>query len=480
MIEDSIFDCEKPKEECGIFGVFNRPDAAELTYLGLYALQHRGQQGAGIACSDGEKMSRYTGSGLVRDVFANEKILESLQGIHAIGHNRYSADTLAMNSQPILAKYKYGQLAAAHNGYLTNANFLRENMENDGAIFTTTTDTEVVMHLIARSKADTLAGAIKVALSLVEGAYSMVFLNNDQLFAARDPLGIRPLAIGKLGDNFVISSETCAFDLIEAELVREVEPGEIIMISKNGLESIHTFPNMAKRHAHCIFEYIYFSRPDSIVFNESVEHIRRAFGRQLAIEHNIPEGADFVMGVPDSANTAALGYSEGANLPFQLGLIRNHYVGRTFIRAGQSDRDFGVKVKFNPIAAHLKDKIVVIVDDSVVRGTTMRKIIKLVRNAQPKEIHLRISSPPVINPCFYGVDMANKEKFIANNRTLEEIREYLKVDSIQFLTVEGMLSVFPENVRKNYCCACFNGDYPICIQNCFEEPMSTGDQVLMF
>jgi len=484
MIEDSIFDFadgdDKPKEECGIFGIFNCQDSTELTYLGLYAQQHRGQQSAGIACSDGKKMSRYTGVGLVRDVFSNEEILNNLQGIHAIGHNRYSADAFAMNSQPILIKCKHGQLAAAHNGYLTNAGFLRQTMENAGAIFTTSTDTEVIMHLVARSRAETIQEAIIDALKAVEGAFSTVFLSNDELFAARDLLGFRPLAIGKLGDSFVVASETCAFDLIEAEFLREVEPGEIIKISEKGLESIYTFPQRIPKHtyAHCIFEYIYFSRPDSIVFNESVENVRRAFGRKLATEHPIPKGVDFVMGVPDSANTAALGYSEGANIPFKVGLIRNHYVGRTFIRAGQSDRDFGVKVKFNPIAAHIKDKIVVIVDDSIVRGTTMRKIIKLIRSAQPKEIHLRISSPPIINPCFYGVDMTVKEKLIANNRTNEEIRQYLNVDSLEYLSVDAMLSVFPEEKRKNYCCACFNGKYPICIEDCIEQQKNT-DQLCL-
>jgi amidophosphoribosyltransferase len=474
MIEDCIYSDDKLNEECGIFGIFNHSQASFITYLGLYALQHRGQESTGIVSSDGKILYRHTGMGLVRDVFSSRQILNDLQGNHAIGHNRYSTTggSFMINTQPVVINFKAGQLAAAHNGNLTNSQKLRNQMENDGSIFTTTTDTEVIMHLVARSKSPTIAEMIRDSLAAVEGAFSVIFLCKDEIIAARDPLGVRPLSIGKLGESFVVASETCAFDLIDAQFVRDIKPGEVIKISEKGLETLWILPKKASKYAHCVFEHIYFSRPDSVVFESSVDDVRRAFGRQLAKEYEIPKNADFVMGVPDSAIAAALGYADGAGLPFQIGLIRNHYVGRTFIRPGQENRDFSVKVKFNPIISMLKDKIIVVVDDSIVRGTTMRKVMKLIRAAGPKEIHLRISSPPIIFPCFYGVNMSVKEKFIANNKTIEEIREYLDVDSLHYLTIDGMLSVLPQEKRSHFCCACFDGDYPISVEDCIDgQPM---------
>jgi amidophosphoribosyltransferase len=473
MIDDDFND-DKMKEECGIFGIFNHSEASFLTYLGLYALQHRGQESTGIVSSDGEKLYRHTGMGLVREVFGSREILDKLLGNHAIGHNRYSTTggSFLTNTQPVLINFKAGQLAAAHNGNLTNSAKLRSEMENDGSIFTTTTDTEVIMHLVARSKSPTIVEMIRDSLAAVEGAFSVLFLGQNAMIAARDPYGVRPLSVGKLGESFIVASETCSFDLIGAEFVRDVKPGEIIKISENGLETLWILPRKVKKYAHCVFEHIYFSRPDSVVFGSSVDDVRRAFGRQLAKEYEIPKNADFVMGVPDSATAAALGYAEGAKIPYQLGLIRNHYIGRTFIHPEQGKRDFGVKVKFNPIISQLKDKVIVVVDDSIVRGTTMRKIMKLIRAAGPKEIHLRISSPPVIFPCFYGINMSIKEKFIANNKTIEEIRQYLNVDTLYYLSIDGMLSVLPEERRKNFCCACFNGDYPISVEDCIDgQPM---------
>jgi len=475
MADDSIFDDDKINEECGIFGIFNHPDAAFMTYLGLYALQHRGQESTGIVSSNGKNLYRHTGKGLVREVFSGKNVLEPLVGNNAIGHNRYAKSTNPQNMQPLLINYKAGQLAAALNGNLTNGNKLRKEMENDGSIFTTTTNTEVIMHLVARSKAPTIAEMIRDALTQIEGAFSLVFLDKNEIIAARDPHGVRPLSIGKIegldcGDCYVVASETCAFDLIGAKFVREVRPGEVVKITENGIERLWILPKAEKLkiHAHCIFEHIYFSRPDSDIFGESVDAVRRAFGQVLATEHGVPKNADLVMGVPDSAIIAAMGYAEQANLPYTMGLVRNHYIGRTFILPEQGKRDFGVKIKFNPVVSQLKGKVIVVVDDSIVRGTTMKQIMKLIRAAGPKEIHLRISSPPVFFPCFYGVNMQEKDKFIANNKTIEEIRGYLGVDSLKFLSIEGMLSALQEEKRPHYCRACFNGEYPISVVDCVD------------
>ncbi len=455
-------DDERLHEECGIFGVWNNKDAARLTYLGLYALQHRGQESTGIVVTGpDQKLSIYKGMGLVNQVFRREEILDRLVGRHAIGHNRYSTtgSSSLINAQPILINCKIGQIAGAHNGNLTNAPALKEEMETEGSIFVSTTDTEVIMHLVARSKHETVDAMILDALSRVKGAYSIVFITKNGLYAARDPRGIRPLLLGKLNGSFFVSSETCAFDLVGAETVREIAPGEMVRIDDEGIHSftIPTFESV-NRLAHCVFEFIYFSRPDSFVFGENVDKVRRKLGRQLAREHPV-KNADLVMGVPDSATTAALGYAEESGVKYDIGLIRNHYVGRTFIQPAQAGRDFGVLVKFNPVKGVLKNKIVVIVDDSVVRGTTMRKIIRLIKTAEPKEIHLRISSPPIICPCFYGIDMPTKEELIAAAKPVEDIRTYLEVDSVGYLSRDGLLSVVP-SPRENFCSACFDGDYP--------------------
>ncbi len=454
---------ESLNEECGIFGIYNNPLAAQMTYLGLYALQHRGQESSGIAVADGASVSVHKGMGLVNQVFKHKKILDYLKGQSAIGHNRYSTSgsSTIENAQPVLINCRAGLIAGAHNGNLTNASSLRNWMVDDGSIFMSTTDTEVIMHLIARSKRDTVDSMILDALSGVKGAYSVVFLTADALYGARDPRGIRPLILGQISsdNSYLLSSETCAFDLVGAEMIREIEPGEMVRIDKNGITSfkIPIFePDV--RPAHCVFEFIYFSRPDSYVFGKNVDRIRRKLGRQLASEHPAP-GADIVIGVPDSATTAALGFSEESGIRFDIGLIRNHYVGRTFIQPAQNRRDLGVRIKFNTVKGVLKGKKVVIVDDSIVRGTTMKKIIRLIKTAEPAEIHLRISSPPIICPCFYGIDMPTSDDLIASSMEIDAIREYLEVDSLGYLSIEGMLSIMPD--PQNFCCACFNGKYPV-------------------
>ncbi|MBN1575099.1 MAG: amidophosphoribosyltransferase [Chitinispirillaceae bacterium] len=449
-------------EACGIFGVYNHPQAAHLTYLGLYALQHRGQESSGIAVADNDGITLHKGMGLVSQVFKRHEKLDLLTGTCAIGHNRYSTtgSSTLINAQPIVINCRAGRIAGAHNGNLTNAEPLRKRMVDDGSIFTSATDTEVIMHLIARSKRNTIKAMILDALSEVKGSFSILFLTAGALYGARDPYGIRPLIIGRHEGSHFLSSETCALDLVGAEMVREVQPGEIVRIDANGISSF-TIPafESTTRLAQCVFEFIYFSRPDSFVFGKNVDRVRRKLGRQLAKEHPAP-GADVVIGVPDSATTAALGFSEASGIRFDIGLIRNHYVGRTFIHPVQEARDFGVRIKFNPVKGVLKNKKVVIVDDSIVRGTTMKKIISLIRTAEPAEIHLRISSPPIICPCFYGIDMPTEEELIASRQSRDEIRKYLDVDSLGYLSVEGMLSVMPVP-GENFCTACFSGEYPI-------------------
>ena len=453
---------ESPHEECGIFGVFNAADASTLTYLGLYALQHRGQESSGIASSDGCDVFIHRAMGLVSHVFKRKETLEGLKGTMAIGHNRYSTTGSSdiSNAQPILIKCKTGAIAAVHNGNLTNTDSLRLEMENDGSIFTSTTDTEVIMHLIARSKRPGIEAMILDALSCVNGSDSIIFLTKDALYGARDPHGFRPLILGKTGGSYFLSSETCAFDLAGATMEREIMPGEMVRIDADGVTSftIPVFGNNV-RHSFCVFEYIYFSRPDSVVFGKNVDRIRRKLGRQLAKEHPVA-GADIVMGVPDSATTAALGFSEESGIRFDIGLIRNHYVGRTFIRPVQTSRDLGVRIKFNPVKGVLKDKKVVVVDDSIVRGTTMKKIVELIKTAGPKEVHLRISSPPIMCPCYYGIDMPTKGELIASGMSVEEIRRYLDVDSLGYLSIDGLRATMPEHSGQ-LCAACFTGDYPI-------------------
>lgn len=449
-------------EECGVFGIYNNPEASQMTYLGLYALQHRGQESTGIAVSNTESLSRHTGMGLVNQVFRHREVLKKLKGPHAIGHNRYSTtgSSTLVNTQPFLIDFKAGQLAAAHNGNLVNAHLLRKEMEEDGSIFTSTTDTEVIMHLVARSRHDTLEAMLLDALSHVEGAYSMLFLSKDAIYGVRDPRGVRPLLLGKLADSWVLASESCAFDLLGAEMVREIEPGEMVRINEQGVQSyrVPVFERI-EHSAHCVFEFIYFSRPDSYVFGANVDKVRRKLGRQLAIEHPAP-GADIVIGVPDSARTASLGFSEQSGVKFDIGLIRNHYIGRTFIQPAQAGRDVGVRIKFNPVKGVIKDKSIVVVDDSIVRGTTMKKIVRLLRSAGPREIHLRISSPPIMSPCYYGIDMPTKKELVASDLPVEQICEYLEVDSLGYLSIEGMLKCVPQP-SVNFCKACFDGKYPI-------------------
>jgi len=454
-------------EQCGIFGIYNHTEAAQLTYYGLYALQHRGQESSGIATvsCDGS-IQMYKSMGLVSHVFRHRETLDKLKGNIAIGHNRYSTTGASdiINAQPILINCKIGQIAAVHNGNLTNTVYLKKEMEEDGSIFSSTTDTEVIMHLIARSKRENIDSMILDALSRVRGAYSILFLTKDALYGARDPWGFRPLILGEMNDSFLLSSETCAFDLVGAKILREIKPGEMIKINSNGIKSfqIPVFENISKL-SYCIFEYIYFSRPDSFVFGENVDKIRRKLGRQLAKEHPVKD-ADLVMGVPDSATTAALGFAEESKIRFDIGLIRNHYVGRTFIHPVQAGRDLGVRIKFNPVKGVLKGKKIVVVDDSIVRGTTMKKIVNLLRTVEPKEIHLRISSPPIAWPCFYGIDMPTRKELIASEKTIEEIKNYLEVNSIGYLSIDGLLSTVIEP-KNNFCTACFSGDYPILPEN---------------
>ena len=447
---------DKFHEECGVFGIFNHPDAANLTYLGLYALQHRGQESAGIVSSDGKRLFGEKSMGLVADIFTEDRI-KKLPGHMAIGHNRYSTtgDSIAINIQPILVNFALGGLALAHNGNLVNAGILKDELEAYGSIFQSTMDSEVIIHLIAQSRMATLHERIIDALSHVQGAYSLLIITEGELIAVRDPNGFRPLSLAALDDGYVVASETCAFDLIEATYIRDIAPGEMVVINSTGIHS--SFPFRPAEPSHCIFEFIYFARPDSMVFGQNVYTIRKNFGRQLARETGIE--ADVVIPVPDSGVPAALGYAEEAGIPFDTGLIRNHYVGRTFIEPRQTIRHFGVKIKLNPVKDALKGKRVVVVDDSIVRGTTSKKIIKMIRNAGAKEIHMRISSPPTSYPCFYGIDTPTRQELIASTHSIEEIRKYITADTIGYISLDGIQKVVPH--RMNYCSACFDGEYPV-------------------
>ncbi len=453
-------------DKCGVFGITGTRNAATLTYFGLYALQHRGQESCGIVASDGRKFSSKRGMGKVNEVFSSLEDLKSLKGRMAIGHNRYSTTGASTNEniQPLIISYKNGPLALGHNGNLTNYKQLREKMEQQGSIFSSTSDTELILHNIAKSKKDNIAEAMAEALRKVTGAYSLVMLSGDNIVAARDPVGVRPLALGKLRKSWVVASETCAFDIIGAKYIRDVEPGEILVLNGKGLQSYHILPK--RRNAFCIFEYIYFSRPDSMIFGSNVDKVRRRLGRQVAKEH--PVDADIVISIPDSSNTIGLGYSEESGIPFDIGLIRNHYIGRSFIRPEQKIRDLDVKIKFNPIRGVLKNKRVVVVDDSIVRGTTSKKLVKIIREAGAKEVHLRISSPPISWPCFYGINMPTKRELIASNRSVEQIRRLLGVDSLGYLSLKGLLSlsVLPD---AGFCHACFSGKYGIKIHHEFEK-----------
>jgi amidophosphoribosyltransferase len=454
-VEDDHF-----RDQCGLFGIFGHPEAARLTYLGLYALQHRGQESAGIAASDGVKIRVHKAMGLVNDIF-DDQALDGLEGDRAIGHVRYSTagDTVAANAQPILIDCHRGPIALAHNGNIVNANLLRQGLEAAGSIFQSTADTEVILHLYARSHRETLEDAIAASLTKVMGAFSLLFLTPDALVAARDPWGFRPLVIGKLEGAYIACSETCALDLIDAELVREVEPGELVIIDRDGLRSFRPFPPEPVRN--CVFEQIYFARPDSQVFGRNVLATRLALGRQLARE--APADADIVVPVPDSGIGAALGYAQESGLPYQWGLIRNHYVGRTFIEPKQSIRSFGVRIKLNPVREILDGKRVVLIDDSIVRGTTSRKIVNMVREAGASEIHVRISSPPTTGPCYYGIDTPLKSELIASVKGLEEIRRWIGADSLAYLSDQGMLEAVGDPQGGRHCTACFTGKYPVAV-----------------
>jgi amidophosphoribosyltransferase len=448
---------DKFKDECGVFGIFGHPEAANLTYLGLYALQHRGQESAGIVSADGTRMFASRAMGQVAEAFS-ESTLEKLPGHLAIGHTRYSTagESRLENAQPFLIDCAHGQIAVAHNGNLVNAKELRDDLVRSGSIFATGSDTEVLLHLYARSKAPTVEDALVESISQIRGAYSLALLTHNRLIAARDPSGFRPLALGRMGDCWIVCSETCALDLIGATYVRDVEPGEIIVITEAGPRSIKPFPPQPL--SHCIFEHVYFSRPDSYVFGTSVNEVRTQFGRTLALESSVD--ADVVVPIPDSGVCAAIGYAEEAGVPMKMGLIRNHYVGRTFIEPAQSIRHFSVKVKLNPVRSILEGRRVVLIDDSLVRGTTSRKIVKMVRAAGAREVHLRISCPPTISPCFYGVDTPNRSELIAATHTIEDIRKYVAADSLAYLSLEGLKRAV-EPRQQSYCTSCYTGVYPL-------------------
>ena len=454
---------DKFREECGVFGVFGHPEAANLTYLGLYALQHRGQESAGIASTDGTRLYRYGEMGLVNDIFT-EDVLGKLPGDVAIGHNRYSTsgESMPENIQPIAVTYSRGGLAVAHNGNLVNAMELRKDLEEAGAIFQSSSDTEVLIHLIAKSRATDFVERVVEALHQIRGAYSLLLLTEKRIIAVRDPRGFRPLSIGRLGDSYIFSSETCALDLIEADFYRDVEPGEVVVVDEGGISTFFPFPKM--KAAPCIFEFIYFARPDSFISGKSIYQARKELGRQLARE--APVEADVVIPVPDSGVPAAFGFAEQTGLLLEMGLVRNHYIGRTFIEPSSSIRHFGVKLKLNPCRETFKGKRVVLIDDSIVRGTTSRKIVKMVRDAGASEVHMRVSSPPTVNPCYYGIDTPTHQELIASSNEVEEIRDYITADSLGYLSMDGMHKALgwesPDDISE-FCDACFSGDYPVAL-----------------
>jgi len=447
---------ESLHEECGVFGIYGSRDAAKHAFLGLYALQHRGQEAAGIVSTDGERMYEHKGMGLVAQVFDDDSI-GRLKGHAAIGHNRYSTtgQPRVANIQPLLVDCRVGKLALAHNGNLVNARELRQHMEAEGSIFNTTMDSEVILHLIAKSREQALETIIVDAVRQLRGAFSVLLLTKDALIAVRDPQSFRPLCLGKLGDDVIITSESCALDIIGAEYVRDIEPGELVIVDHRGIRSVRAFES--QKQAKCVFEFIYFSRPDSKVFGENVDKIRRKLGVVLARNH--PVDADIVISVPDSSNTSSLGFAQTSGIPFEIGLIRNHYVGRTFIQPSQSLRDGTVRLKFNTVDGVLKGKRVVVVDDSIVRGSTMKKLVAMLQKAGAREVHLRIASPPVKFPCFYGIDMPSRGELIASSKTEEEIRKYLGVTSLEYLTIADLRSVVDD--PDNFCNACFSGAYPV-------------------
>ncbi|MSO20381.1 MAG: amidophosphoribosyltransferase [Acidobacteria bacterium] len=466
----NVIDDDKFHDECGVMAVYGHPEAANLSYLGLYAQQHRGQESAGIVSSNGRRIWHHKGMGQVAEVFPEDKMRE-LRGWLAIGHTRYSTagDTVLLNAQPLIAGFNKGTVALAHNGNLTNARQLRRQLEDSGSIFQTTSDTEVILHLIARSLKKDFESALAESLAQIEGAFSIVLLHGDRIFAMRDPRGFRPLVMGvisrsenlplgpELGreESYVFASETCAFDLISAKYVGEVAPGEIVRVDAAGPHRFRFAPEA--QHSFCIFEHVYFARPDSMLFGRSVNSSRDALGRQLARE--APADADLVVPVPDSGVAAAIGYAAESGLPFQFGLIRNHYVGRTFIEPEQNIRDFGVRLKLNPVRSLLEGKRVVLVDDSIVRGTTSRKIVRIMREGGAREVHLRISCPPTVAPCYYGIDTPNQKELIAANYSVDGIREYVGADSLAYLSLEGLRNAVNDKAGE-FCTACYTGNYP--------------------
>ena len=455
----------RPAEECGVFGIFDHPEAARLTYYGLYALQHRGQESAGIAVSDGRCLAIHKGMGLVSEVFGDETI-NGLGGTSAIGHVRYSTtgSSLLANAQPLVVRHRRGELALAHNGNLVNAAAIRQELEEEGSIFQTTVDTEVVAHLVARAGRNGIESAVEESLRTVQGGFAFVFLTPDRLLAARDPNGFRPLSLGRLGDAWVVASESCAFDTVGAEFVRDVAPGELVIVDGHGLRSVQVRP--AVRPSLCVFEYIYFARPDSNLNGLNVHAARKNLGRQLAREH--PADADLVTGVPDSSISAATGYAEEAGIPYEVGLVKNRYVGRTFIQPAEVSRVTGVRLKLNALRKVVEGRRVVLVDDSIVRGTTSRHIVGLLRSAGAREVHLRISSPPYLHPCHYGIDTSAAADLVATGKAVEEIRRLVDADSLGYLSATGMQSAINGGAVDadregggRHCLACFNGDYPV-------------------
>lgn len=472
MYHDDLMQ-DKMNEECGVFGIYGHSHAPQLTYYGLHSLQHRGQESAGIVASDGEKFTYHKGMGLVTEAFANDA-LDKLEGSRAIGHVRYTTAGGGglENAQPLVFKYKSGNLALAHNGNLVNAAQIKRHLEHQGSIFQTSSDTEVIAHLIAKSGYDNIEEAVKEALSMIKGAYALVVMTEDKMIGALDANGLRPLSIGRIGEQYALSSETCAFDVTGVTYVREVEPGEMVIIDENGLRS-ERFTQQTERSI-CSFEYIYFARPDSNIAGINVHLARKQLGKQLAKE--APIEADVITGVPDSSISAAIGYAEASGIPYELGLIKNRYVGRTFIQPDQELRAQGVKMKLSAVRKVVEGKRVVIIDDSIVRGTTSSRIVKMMREAGATEVHVRISSPPVMNPCYYGIDTSTREELIAGTKSEEEIREFIGADSLSFLSVDGMIKAIgreDDAPNKGHCLACFTGKYPTEIYpdtvNCTEK-----------
>ncbi len=454
---------ENVKEYCGVFGIYNHPEAARLTYLGLFALQHRGEEAAGICTSDGKNLTLYKKKGLVGDIF-HEGVLSQLSGNAAIGHTRYSTtgSSTEVNAQPYKVVYSRGQLAIAHNGNLVNAQVLRKELEAYGSIFGSTMDSEIFVHLMAKPSYKNCEESVLGAVKRVEGAYSLVILNETQLIGVRDPHGFRPLCLGKLNGSYVLASETCALDLIDAEYLREVEPGEVVVIDEKGVHSHFPFAGQMIKKSFCIFEHVYFARPDSRIFGDSVAVVRERLGRNLAKEQ--PAKADIVIPVPDSGNFAAIGYAKESGIPLAHGFTRNHYIGRTFINPTQAARSLKVKIKLNPITEVVSGKRVVVVDDSIVRGNTARSRVRILRKAGAKEVHMRISCPPHVSPCFYGIDFPSKAELLACNNSMEEIKKFLDVDSIGYLSLDGMLSATTQD-KGHFCAACFSGEYPTTVSD---------------